>query len=202
VTGHGGRRGRPQGPCCGTAQGARRWPCGQAIYCQPSRARLRLCSTGDARERAVDDRAADRSGRGRQFAGAGHAGRRPRRCHLQAGTAAVQAPLRDDLRVRAGSARPRWLSPSPTACALHTAMASGMSSWLPCWGSILLSRSPAFLVTPGLPRRTLVPVLALKALPPTGLPSRPTGRGAGPPRVVEPQGWVGCSRPVGPVRPV
>jgi hypothetical protein len=73
VTGHGGRRGRPQGPCCGTAQGARRWPCGQAIYCQPSRARLRLCSTGDARERAVDDRAADRSGRGRQFAGAGHA---------------------------------------------------------------------------------------------------------------------------------
>ena len=45
-------------------------------------------------------------------------------------------------------------------------------------------------------------LLALEAQPPTGLPSRPTGRGAGPPKVVEPQGWVGYSRPVGPVGPV
>jgi hypothetical protein len=46
--------------------------------------------------------------------------------------------------------------------------------------------------------RRLPILLALEAQPPTGLPSRPTGRGTGPPKVVEPQGWVGYSRPVGP----
>jgi CDP-diacylglycerol pyrophosphatase len=47
-----------------------------------------------------------------------------------------------------------------------------------------------------------IPVLALEALPPTRLPSRPTCRGAGPLQVLKTQGFVGYSQQAGPVRPV
>src|SRR6266404_7778250 len=54
----------------------------------------------------------------------------------------------------------------------------------------------------GPPQRASIPVLALEAQPPTGLPSRPTYRGADPLQVLETQGFSGNSRQAGPVRPV
>src|SRR5467141_4254011 len=54
----------------------------------------------------------------------------------------------------------------------------------------------------GPPRLASIPVLALEAQPPTGLPSRPTCRGAGPLQVLKTRGFVGDSRQAGPVRPV
>ena len=147
---HGRRRGRPQGPCRGAAQSARRWPCRQALHRQPCRARLRLYRTGDARERAFGNRRAGRGGRGREFAGAAHARCRPRRDHSRAHDTACSAPLYDDRRVQAGSARRQWPSRSRTARVRHTRPAYGSSGWPPCpipiscrvrlaprWGSIL-----------------------------------------------------------------
>ena len=51
-------------------------------------------------------------------------------------------------------------------------------------------------------RRASIPVLALEAQPPTGLPSRPTCRGAGPLQVLKTRGFAGDSRQASPVRPV
>jgi hypothetical protein len=51
----------------------------------------------------------------------------------------------------------------------------------PCSGPPLAS------FTPGPPQRASIPVLALEAQPPTGLPSRPTCRGAGPLQVLKAQ---------------
>src|SRR4029077_8645232 len=56
--------------------------------------------------------------------------------------------------------------------------------------------------TSGPPQRASIPVLALEAQPPTGLPSRSTCRGAGPLQVLKTRGFEGDSRPAGPVRPV
>jgi hypothetical protein len=52
------------------------------------------------------------------------------------------------------------------------------------------------------PQRASIPVLALEAQPPTGLPSRSTCRGAGPLQVLKTRGFEGDSRQAGPVRPV
>ena len=54
----------------------------------------------------------------------------------------------------------------------------------------------------GPPRRASIPVLALEAQPPTGLPSRPTCRGAAPFEVLRTRGFSGDSRQAGPVRPI
>src|SRR6476659_8739831 len=54
----------------------------------------------------------------------------------------------------------------------------------------------------GPPQRASIPVLALEAQPPTGLPSRSTCRGAGPLQVLKTRGFEGDSRQAGPVRPV
>src|SRR5467141_3093050 len=67
--------------------------------------------------------------------------------------------------------------------------------------SAMLRPSLASL-TPGPPQRASIPVLALEAQPPTGLPSRSTCRGAGPLQVFKTRGFVGDSRQAGPVRPV
>src|SRR5258708_26204662 len=56
--------------------------------------------------------------------------------------------------------------------------------------------------TSGPPQRASIPVLALEAQPPTGLPSRPTCRGAGPLQVLKTRGFAGDSRQASPVRPV
>src|SRR6266850_458928 len=55
---------------------------------------------------------------------------------------------------------------------------------------------PLASLTSGPPQRASIPVLALEAQPPTGLPSRPTCRGAGPLQVLKTQGFVGLL-PVG-----
>jgi len=49
-------------------------------------------------------------------------------------------------------------------------------------------------LTSGPPQRASIPVLALEAQPPRGLPSRPTCRGAGPLQVLKTRGFVGYSR--------
>src|SRR5215475_3356618 len=56
--------------------------------------------------------------------------------------------------------------------------------------------------TSGPPQRASIPVRALEAQPPTGLPSRPTCRGAGPLQVLKTQGFAGDSRQASPVWPV
>src|SRR5258708_10789790 len=53
--------------------------------------------------------------------------------------------------------------------------------------------------TSGPPERASIPVLALEAQPPTGLPSRPTCRGAGPLQVLKTRRFSGNSRHAGPV---
>src|SRR6516165_9297939 len=58
------------------------------------------------------------------------------------------------------------------------------------------------LLTSEPPQRASIPVLALEAQPPTGLPSRPTCRGAGPLQVLKTRGFAGDSRQASPVRPV
>src|SRR5229473_2862376 len=67
--------------------------------------------------------------------------------------------------------------------------------------SAILRPSLASL-TSGPPQRASIPVLALEAQPPTGLPSRPTCRGAGPLQVLKTRGFAGDSRQASPVRPV
>src|SRR6202040_1536438 len=66
----------------------------------------------------------------------------------------------------------------------------------PCSGPPLASH------TSGPPQRASIPVLALEAQPPTGLPSRSTCRGAGPLQVLKTRGFEGDSRQAGPVRPL
>src|SRR5712675_502244 len=61
---------------------------------------------------------------------------------------------------------------------------------------------PLASLTSGPPQRASIPVPALEAQPPTGLPSRSTCRGAGPLQVLKTQGFEGDSRQAGPVRPV
>src|SRR5215831_10868134 len=56
--------------------------------------------------------------------------------------------------------------------------------------------------TSGPPQRASIPVRALEAQPPTGLPSRPTCRGAGPLQVLKTRGFAGDSRQASPVWPV
>src|SRR5580704_2224869 len=56
--------------------------------------------------------------------------------------------------------------------------------------------------TSGPRQRASIPVLALETQPPTGLPSRPTCRGAGPLQVLKTRGFAGDSRQASPVRPV
>jgi hypothetical protein len=76
-------------------------------------------------------------------------------------------------------------------------------SQLTCMGFFLSSGCfLGFAHRSGPPRRASIPVLALEAQPPTGLPSRPTCRGAGPLQVLKTRGFVGDSRQAGPVRPV
>ena len=58
------------------------------------------------------------------------------------------------------------------------------------------SRPP---LSSGPPRRLSIPVPALSARPPTGLPSRPSCRGTSPQQVLAAQGTLGCSRQAGPV---
>jgi hypothetical protein len=48
---------------------------------------------------------------------------------------------------------------------------------------------PLASLTSGPPQRASIPVLALEAQPPTGLPSRPTCRGAGPLQVLKTRGF-------------
>src|SRR6476646_2054927 len=64
------------------------------------------------------------------------------------------------------------------------------------------SGPPLASLTSGPPQRSSIPVLALEAQPPTGLPSRSTCRGAGPLQVLKTRGFEGDSRQAGPVRPV
>src|ERR1700676_1568777 len=68
--------------------------------------------------------------------------------------------------------------------------------------SSAMFRTSLASLTSGPPQRASIPVLALEAQPPTGLPSRPTCRGAGPLQVLKTRGFVGDSRQAGPVRPV
>src|SRR6202030_2990713 len=96
----------------------------------------------------------------------------------------------DRISLRRTSMRPKILPNSPEI--------RGMSvpSLPPCSGPPLASHSP------GPPQRASIPVLALEAQPPTGLPSRSTCRGAGPLQVLKTRGFEGDSRQAGPVRPV
>ena|SRR6516162_590462 len=66
----------------------------------------------------------------------------------------------------------------------------------PCSGPPFASHSS------GPPQRASIPVLALEAQPPTGLPSGPTCRGAGPLQVLKTRGFAGDFRQASPVRPV
>src|SRR5438132_11030008 len=68
--------------------------------------------------------------------------------------------------------------------------------------SSAIFRTSLASLTSGPPQRASIPVLALEAQPPTGLPSRPTCRGAGPLQVLKTRGFSGNSRQAGPVRPV
>src|SRR5271156_4267740 len=68
--------------------------------------------------------------------------------------------------------------------------------------SSAMLRPSVALLTSGPPQRASIPVLALEAQPPTGLPSRPTCRGAGPLQVLKMRGFGGVTRQAGPVRPV
>jgi hypothetical protein len=54
----------------------------------------------------------------------------------------------------------------------------------------------------GPPKRASIPVLAVNAQPPSGLPSRPTCGGAGPLQVLKIRGFWGNSKQPRPVRPV
>jgi hypothetical protein len=65
--------------------------------------------------------------------------------------------------------------------------------WRPCSGP------PLALLTSGPSQRASIPVLALETQPPTGLPSRPTCRGAGPLQVLKTRRFSGNSRHAGPV---
>jgi hypothetical protein len=68
--------------------------------------------------------------------------------------------------------------------------------------SSAMLRPSLALLTSGPPQRASIPVLALEAQPPRGLPSRPTSRGAGQLQVLKTRGFSGNSRQAGPVRPV
>src|ERR1700675_1291398 len=68
--------------------------------------------------------------------------------------------------------------------------------------SSAMFRTSLASLTSGPPQRASIPVLALEAQPPTGLPSRPTCRGAGPLQVLTTRGFAGDSRQASPVRPV
>src|ERR1700730_10373973 len=68
--------------------------------------------------------------------------------------------------------------------------------------SSAMFRTSLASLTSGPPHRASIPVLALEAQPPTGLPSRPTCRGAGPLQVLTTRGFAGDSRQASPVRPV
>ena len=89
---------------------------------------------------------------------------------------------------------PDWSSPdgagSPSRCP------QTIRPLLPCLGPPLAS------LTSGPPQRASIPVLALEAQPPTGLPSRPTCRGADPLQVLKTRGFADDSRQASPVRPV
>ena len=56
LAGHGRRRRRPQRPCCGAEQSARRRQCRQALYRHPLWPRLRSHRACDGREREVGSR--------------------------------------------------------------------------------------------------------------------------------------------------